>query len=151
YEEVIGRETATWGIVHRDPRWLDPGAASCELTEDMWRVVCADVHQSYDYWLDSNGEFVSLGGGGRCESFCVKIERSAMFWEATYQGRSWDLDLDVLHVAGSVGELVRLVHAKAVAEASDKYATCWRAVDVIVVDGEAGATVWVAADAHENL
>lgn len=151
YEEVIGDEIATWGIVHSAPQWLDAGEVSFELRGDMLRIVCADVHPSYDYWLNSNGEFVGLGGGAPCETFDVKIERDAMFWEATAQDRPWSLDLDLLKVAGSVDTLRRVVDAEIVAEASDKYTTCWKARDVIVIQGTEMVTTWVATDARVRL
>src|SRR5262245_54144201 len=90
YEETIGVELAVWGIVHADPHWLVSEEACAEIHgEEGWHVVCADVHPSYDYWLDCNGQFVSIGGGGTYESFDKKVERAAMFWAATLGDRAW--------------------------------------------------------------
>lgn len=151
YEEILGNETAVWGIVHADPFWLDAREASVERDGAQWRVVCADVHPSFDYWLDANGEFSSSGGGGRCGSFDMKVERDSVLYEASAGNRSWELDFELVKVAGSVAELCKLVGADVVPEASDKYAIFWRGQDVIVVERQVAASVWVASDARERV
>lgn len=150
YQEILGDETSVWGIVHSDPFWLDPGEAVVERDGALWRVVCADVHPSFDYWLDSEGVFTSVGGGGRCQSFDIKVERDSVLFEAMAGGRKWELDFEMVKSAG-VEALCRLVGAQPVVEASDEYATCWRARDVIVIERDASATVWVATDAREKI
>ncbi len=151
YVEVIGRDSGVWGIVHAHPVWLDPWDASVELSGEGWRVVCADIHPSYDYWLSSTGEFISLSGGGSHESFDIKIERNTIFWEAIAGGRSWTIDADLLRAARGIDALRVAVGAEIVKEASDKYATCYTSHDVIVIARPATTEVWVASDAHERV
>jgi hypothetical protein len=142
---------ARWGLVHHQPEWLAPGEVSIERRGEQWRIVCADVHPSYDFWLHSNGEFSSLGGGGHYENFDVRFERGAVFWEGTTQGRSWRMDWDVLKAVGSVEELRQLARAEMVPEASDKYSTCWRSDELIIVTGEDPPLVWVDANRRDHL
>ena len=98
YEELIGRDLAVWGIVHAEPTWLDPDEATVELRDGEWRVICADVHPSYDYWLDSRGHFVGLGNGGPYEAFDVKVERDAVMWEASAHGHAWSIAFDLMRL-----------------------------------------------------
>jgi hypothetical protein len=157
YEEHLGNDMAVWGIVHEHPYWLGPMEVLAEREDSKWRVTCAEVHPSYDYWLSSDGEFSSCGGGGRCESFDLKIERDALVHEAFAENRSWEFSPDLVEAAGSVRALCRLVGASVVPEASDKYATSWRAPDVIVIEDrlatadEQPASVWVATDAQATV
>lgn len=152
YEEELGLETAVWGIVHDSPIWLDPGEATVERDGARWYVVCADVHPSFDYSLYSDGEFSSTGGGGRCESFDIKVERSSVLWEATAGGRSWELDFELARVAKSSPEALReWAGGEIVVEASDRYATCWRARDIIVIQRAETVTAWTATDACERI
>lgn len=151
YEENLGDDVAIWGLMHREPAWLAPGEVSVERRGEGWRIECADVHPSYDFWLHSNGEFVSTGGGGHYQTFDVRVERGAVFWEGTTQGRSWRMDWDLLKAVGSVDELQHLSRAERVPEASDKYSTCWRADDLIIVSGEGPAQVWIDANRRAHL
>jgi hypothetical protein len=152
YEEVIGNEVAIWGIMHHDPIWLNPDEVAVEFGKDGWRVVCADVHPSYDYWLDSKGQMVGLGNGGPFETFDVKVERDAVFWEACAQGRSWEINFPLTESPMSI-ELLResIPGLEIVPEASDKYGTCSKSNDVIVVERGGRKTIWVASGAAEEI
>jgi hypothetical protein len=152
YEEIIGRERAVWGIVHADATWLEPYEVVAEQEDRQWHVMCADVHPSYDYWLDAKGQFVGVGGGGQCESFDVKVERDSIFWSVTASnGRRWEIDFDVVEKAGELDVLLEAVGARAVSEASDKYATLWQANDVIVLERGGNVTAWTAVDSRQRI
>jgi hypothetical protein len=152
YEEVIGNEVAIWGIVHADPHWLTPYEVTVKFGKDGWRVVCADVHPSYDYWLDSKGQMVGLGNGGPFETFDVKVERDAVFWEACAQGRSWGIDFPLTESLIPINRLRESIPGlQIVPEASDKYGTSWKSSDLIVLDQQGRKTIWVAAGAGEEI
>jgi hypothetical protein len=76
YIEPIGRDTAVWGLIHRESHWHTPGEATIDHFEenDEWEIICAEVHPSYNYTLNQAGEF----GDGRAISFDVKVERNAL-------------------------------------------------------------------------
>lgn len=78
YVEPIGLDVAIWGLLQDDTEWLPSAGIELDLEEGL--VACADVHPSYDYWLDRSGEFLGLGGGGPCDSFAVKVEQTAVLW-----------------------------------------------------------------------
>lgn len=86
YVEPLGRDTAVWGLVHEQGRWVDAGRASVdkEPHEELWYVVCADVHPSYSYKLDHLGEFL----GQPAVSFDVKVERNALTVEFMSRGKT---------------------------------------------------------------
>jgi hypothetical protein len=152
YEEVIGNEVAIWGIVHSKPLWLDPNEVTVAFVDEGWRVVCADVHPSYDYWLDSKGQMVGLGNGGPFETFDVKVERDAVFWDACAQGRSWEIDFPLTESLISIEVLRESIPGlEIVPEASDKYGTCWKSADVMVVEQRGRTTIWVASDAAKGI
>ncbi|WP_143178093.1 hypothetical protein [Cystobacter ferrugineus] len=151
YVEDLGKDEAIWGLLHREPYWLPPGEVQVDLEGDVRRITCAEVHPSYDFWLTSSGEFFSMGGGGHYENFDVRVERGAVFWEGKVRGRAWRLDWDVLKIVGSVEELRQRVRAEMVPEASDKYSTCWRSDELILVAGEDRPLVWVDANRREHL
>ena len=79
YVEVIGRDMATWGLVHEKAVWLLPRRVEVdrETHEDTWYITCADAHPSYTYQLDDKGRFL----GGPAESFDIHVERKALGWE----------------------------------------------------------------------
>jgi hypothetical protein len=142
YVEQLGKETAVWGLIHAHPRWLAPWEASAEHYATGWRILCADCHPSFDYALSSDGEFSSSGGGGRCATFEVKIERSAILWEAARDRGSWRL-----YVGRARGEHTSRERFRGdlVAEASDRYAACWRTEDAVVVDHGDRLVVWASS------
>ena len=84
YVQPLGRESATWGLMHRDPEWLEPLSLDLEPEKDgsALYVACADVHPSYDYRLDDKGAFLSPPA----ESFGVFVERSATLWDFGARG-----------------------------------------------------------------
>lgn len=160
YEEVIGRDTAIWGIVHAEPWWaLLPYEAWVQANGNDWVVACADVYPSYDYNLNSAGEFVSYGGGGQHESFAKRIERSALGWDATVAGRKWKQDCKLRDkVKENLETFIQWSGAMIVPEASDKYVTSWRGKDAIIFRNEIPYSkeswrlqVWVAEDARERM
>lgn len=178
YVETIGRDNAVWGIMHASPGWpWIANEAEVEARSDDWYVVCADVHPSYDYKLNSAGNFISYGGGGSHETFAKKVEIRALFWDACKGGRSWKLESELAQKSRDNPEsLARWSGAEMVAEASDKFSTYWRGHDVIIVDKperkgvrqlrwpsgrpddiiivdtiERRVQVWVAAEARERL
>lgn len=150
YVEDLGEDEAIWGVMHREAYWLTPGEVEIDRESDPWRIACAEAHPSYDFWLDSNGEFDSTGGAGHYERFDVRVERGAVFWEGTTQGRVWRLDWDLLGVV-SATELRARTGAELVPEASDRYSTCWRAEAVIIVSGEGLDQVWVDANRRDEV
>lgn len=157
YVESLGNDSAVWGLAHTDSYWQNPMAASAKRYDTGWRVVCAEAHPSYEYWLHENGEFSSCGGGGRCESFEVKLERDGVVYETFTEGRSWTLDFALLEAARTTEKLCRLVGAQVIPEASDKYVTTWRAPDIIVFahhnvsPRSSPGDVYVAKEALGNL
>lgn len=151
YEEVILNEIAIWGLIHTAPTWLDANEVTVEHDGMNWRIVCADVHPSYDYWLDSEGRFVGLGGGGPFASFAVKIERDALFHEASV-GRAWKLDIELSERVKDIEAAQQFIpELSLVPEASDEYSTCWKATDAIVVCRSDRLTFTVARQASERL
>jgi hypothetical protein len=153
YEEEIGRDTAIWGILHSAPTWIQAGAAEVERDGDLWRVTCADVHPSYGYWLDSDGRFGGSGSGGPFQTFDVKVERNAVFWEAIKGGRSWVMDFNLGKVLGADVESWRrwIPGIELVPEASDMFSRCWKSSDLIAVQRNQGLEIYAAADAHERI
>jgi hypothetical protein len=151
YVEDLGKDEAIWGLMHRDPYWLPPGEVQVDLEGDVWRIACAEVHPSYDFWLTSSGEFESTGGGGHYQSFDVRVERGAVFWEGKARGVAWNSGRDLLTAAGNADALREWVGAELVPEASDKYSTCWRADDLIIVIGEGFPQVWVDVNRREQI
>jgi hypothetical protein len=160
YEEIIGRDTAIWGIVHAEPRWaFAPYQAWVQARGSDWCVACADVYPQYDYNLNSAGEFVSYGGGGEHESFSRRVERGALGWHAAAGGRKWRQDCNLRDkVKDNVESFLQWTDARIVVEASDKYVTSWRGHDAIVFRNELPHSkeswrlqVWVADDAREKM
>src|SRR6185295_3182144 len=76
YVEPMGHDVAIWGLIHREPTFLEAGRVSVDHIVqpdlDEWYVVCADVHPSYQYELDSKGEFFE-----KARSFDVLVEQNA--------------------------------------------------------------------------
>lgn len=160
YQEIVGHDTAVWGIVHANPRWaLLPDEAWVKADGNDWLVACADVHPSYDYNLNSTGEFVSYGGGGEHESFAKRIERAALGWDAAVGGRKWTQDCELRDKAKrNLESFVRWSDARIVPEASDKYVTSWRGQDAIIFRNDRPHSreswrlqVWIAEDARERM
>lgn len=159
YKEVIGRDVAYWGIVHTNPGWpWEANEVYVQTRRNEWFVNCADVHPSYDYRLDSSGQFLSVGGGGYYESFVKKVERDAMARAAAAGGRRWREAVELRSkVEENVEAFVGWSGAELVGEASDKYMTCWRGNDTIIyrreiIDNKEGwIKVWVAEDARERM
>jgi hypothetical protein len=116
YVERIGADVAVWGVVHARARWLGPFEADVELEKDgrTYYVACADVHPSYNYRLDNNGEFL----GFPAEHFSVHVERVAAISTFLTGFRSESLsqaelrDPMLIETAG---------HAEEIASASDRY------------------------------
>lgn len=142
YVEPIGHDVAIWGVVHSDPDWLLPDSVEVEhKAGSAWRIVCADVHPSYDYWLDETGQFVSVGSG-RYEKFKTKVERNAVFWEMVSSGRTWTISSDP--PSGSrIPGFVAQSDCKPVAEASDRYSTLYKSESIILVVTGEKATTWL--------
>jgi hypothetical protein len=150
YVEVIGEDVALWGVMHDAPQWLTPNRVEVEREgQSSWRIACADVHPSYDYWLDKDGQFLSLGGGGRYRSFGVKVERDAVFWESSSRGRTWELDFTLFESVGNIERLLNGLNCEKIQEASDEYSTLYKSHDVIFVARGNGATIWIASDARQ--
>ena len=160
YEEIIGHDTAVWGIVHAQPRWgLLPHEAWVRSKADDWLVACADVYPSYDYNLNSTGEFISHGGGGLHASFVKRVERAALGRDAASGGRKWRQECELRdRVNGNLASFVRWSGASVVGEASDKYVTSWRGDDTIIFRNEIinnkeswRLQIWVAEDARKRI
>ncbi len=147
YEEPMGYERAIWGIVHVDPQWQDPHEVWFTRRGDRCAVACADVHPSFDYRLDSRGEFSGIGGGGPCESFPVHVEQLAAVWEtAACSGRRWTTGWELMRDRARREKLRERLGGQPIVEASDRYSTHWRAADIIVRECEKSAFVWIAGD-----
>jgi hypothetical protein len=153
YREPLGRETAVLGIVHAESYWLPPGEASIEIQGDgRASVSCAEVHGSFDYRLFDDGSFRSYGGGGPCASFEVKIEQNAAFVEARSDGRRWGWISELGRVDGGTLEALRTsMGAKRIAEASDRFATVWRAPDAIWLERGGAVHLWAADEARGRI
>ena len=57
-EDAFGLNPVRWGILHRAPAWLTPGAAEAEqddVRHGTWHVYCADVHPSDTMTIDQHG------------------------------------------------------------------------------------------------
>lgn len=95
YIEPIGRDTAIWGLMHREAMFVDDGKVVLDhIVEDgvdQWFALCADVHGSYRYELDDTGTF----WGSPARSFDVKVERNALIWSFSY-GRKTQYLLNVV-------------------------------------------------------
>ena len=149
YEEVIGLERAVWGIAHADSFWVDPYEAAVERNGSRWRVFCAAVHPSYDYWLYSDGEFRS--SGGLYESFATKVERDALFWQACMGNRSWTLEAQLHGSAPEITALCASLGMRFSSESSDKYSACYESGDTILVQRDTDADVWAPRDGRERV
>lgn len=141
YEERLGHDLAVWGLAHTHADWQDTNEVWIEPQGDRWRIACADVHPSYDFRLTWDGEFRSLGI--HCESFDVHVEQLAAVWE-TARGRTWKVDLRLAADKQRRDELREKLQAERVAEASDRYGTVWRTSDLIILEWEKAALVWIA-------
>lgn len=154
FHEVIGKDTAIWGIVHAHPTWLSPGEPEAERDESGWRVMCADIHPSYDYWLTERGEFVGTVENDICENFDVKVERNALLWSVSEaMGRKWSIDSrnELLKAAGGLDSLLQRSGAAIETPASDRYQSWWVAGDMIVCVGSPSPTVYFADDSRGAL
>ncbi len=62
-QDQFGLNEVTWGILHRTPRWLEPGQVEAEFDTDTcnWDVVCADVHPSDTMTIDESGRMYWSG------------------------------------------------------------------------------------------
>jgi len=86
FVEPLGSgDFAVWGIVHERPNWL--GARQAELDGEVGQatfyVTCADVHPSYVYRLDQDGEFFTPPA----QAFETRVERRALLWDFAQGGR----------------------------------------------------------------
>ena len=78
YVQPLGRDQAVWGLVHEKAKWMRPNAVVLEeRVRNFWFAVCADVHPSYGFWLNCEGEITN----GPASSVEVYIERLAVQWE----------------------------------------------------------------------
>lgn len=116
YVEDLGKDKAVWGLVHREPRWLEPLSAEVDYDkkENSYDIVCADVHPSYNYILTDSGEF----WGVPSESFDVYVERKSIGYEFSLNGNvkpvaKEDFDESILNSV--------LTNDNFVSEASDRF------------------------------
>jgi hypothetical protein len=131
YVEVIGNETAVWGLMTSDPSWMESNAVTVEHARSEWFVACADVHPSYDDRLNSRGEFIGLGGGGPYENFAIKVERDSLFQVASVD-RTWRIEFELSERVSRIHELLSIdPGVERIAEASDKYSSFYQGKDII--------------------
>lgn len=146
YVEILGRDRATWGLMHVAPRWQEPMALWFEEDDAGVVIACADVHPSYDYWLTESGEFTGLGGGGPCESFGVKVEQDALLWSVAREG-AWRR---VLHFddwpSEKKDEVKASVADDVVYEATDKFTKCYLSGACLMFERRGGNSVWMKAE-----
>ncbi len=120
YVEWFGRDGAIWGVIHEKPQWLLPLRADIEKEthEDTWYVTCADAHPSYNYRLDSAGEFIGVAA----QSFDIHVERIALGWEFNQRTGGRDRPLTAGDLRGpEFSDLAERISASLVPEASDRY------------------------------
>jgi hypothetical protein len=131
YIEVLGRDRAIWGITHVDGTWLREGLADVdkELYEDRWYVRCADVHPSYNYLLDHQGEFL----GYPADSFDIKVERDALVHELASRGKVKRLSRSAAR-APEVISMIEAARQNPVPEASDQHFRYFAAPECIVAE-----------------
>jgi|SRR5690554_3035512 len=128
YVEVLGNDTATWGLVHREPGWLAPMGIEVDYDkkEDGYDIVCADVHPSYNYVLTNRGEFL----GFPSESFDIYVERKSI-------GREFSLDGKVIDFnKGGVDEekVSRVLRdSNFIPEASDKFSSYYLYENILLI------------------
>jgi hypothetical protein len=160
YVESLGRESAIWGLVHRDSHWIAPGEVDvmrddAEDGDGQLMVMCAEAHGSFYYRLYEDGHFSSYGGGGPCESFDVKVEQNAIFSETRSDGRNWEWELELMRVPpGGMGPIAEALGARRVDEASDKFFSVWVGPEVIwIASPEEGMllNLFVVDSAHERV
>jgi len=56
--DAIGLNPVRWGILHRDPQWVEVDRVDAERDDQrpgVWHVVCADVHPSDTMTIDQDG------------------------------------------------------------------------------------------------
>lgn len=118
YVEPLGADTAIWGLVHEQSYWIAPRRVRVtrEVHEPIWYIACAEVHPSYQYLLDSNGEFL----GVPAESFDIKVERNALRWEFASRPGVAQLRADEVPQLAPL-DFARKVGAELVPAASDRY------------------------------
>jgi hypothetical protein len=119
YVEPLGRDTAIWGIVHAQSHWIKPGHAIVEKEphENVWYVTCAEVHPSYNYLLDDQGEFL----GRPAQSFDIKVERNAILDEFVSSKQSKFVLAEELRQAGLSAASPDDFRRHLIEAASDKY------------------------------
>jgi hypothetical protein len=119
YVEPLGLDTAVWGLVHEEARWIGDRRVRVDRDahEDQWFVACAEVHPSYNYLLDNRGEFL----GVLAESFEIKVERNAVEWEFLSQGRGVAVPQSDLGDMSFIKRLREELRPHFVYEASDCY------------------------------
>lgn len=76
YVEVLGCDSAILGLSHEASYWYGPRTVDIdrELHEEIWYITCAELHPSYTYRLENNGEFL----GVRATSFDIHVERCGL-------------------------------------------------------------------------
>lgn len=128
YVERIGADIAVWGIVHARAQWLVPFKADIEAEKDgsTYYVTCADAHPSYNYQLNSDGEFL----GFPAESFAVHVERAAAGWAFRTGFRTQTLSEAELRdpmLHENIGE------TEEVASASDRYCRYYSTGEMLLI------------------
>jgi hypothetical protein len=138
-----------WGLVHDDPAWLLPRKAEIdrEPNDNTWYVTCADVHPSYNYRLDDNGEFL----GPPAISFDVHLERVALGWEFSLKGASRVLsksEVQEQQFTELFNTSIKPPHL--IPEASDRYTRYYMSQRHLVVEDAASGSIKSVRELIQN-
>jgi hypothetical protein len=131
YVEVIGRDVAIWGLVHANPQWMAPRQVDVDGESDgkTWYITSADVHPSYVYRLDQNGEFL----GGPAQSFDIHVERVAAFVEFQKRQHCRPLSGEELRSSRVREMLAAKAAPSLLVEASDAFFNCYVSRNYLLV------------------
>lgn len=131
YVLELGDDSGVLGLAHERGTWLEPHALRLFRRQDrrVWGIACADIHPSYEYVLDTEGEFV----GGPAESFDVYIEQFACIWTFT-KTKFRGLPFKQIRSPEFRAEVLARASLEFVAEASDRYSKVWMDDRYLVVD-----------------
>jgi hypothetical protein len=72
-----GLDEFVWGLVHENPRWLEPLTVEADNDDGSVRVICADAHPSYYLQLDVDGVHYTTCGVPRALRFETLLEQHA--------------------------------------------------------------------------
>jgi hypothetical protein len=102
YVERDGRDEFVYGLLHRQPKWLDPlqvDAFQDDESARVWYIACADGHPSYDLRIDQSGIYYTTYCVPRASSFFMLTEQAAFVWEFAKERKGRNAPLWLWHSA----------------------------------------------------